>query len=448
MQRESMQYDVIVVGAGPSGLSAAIKIMQLSQEHGLSLKVCVLEKGSEVGAHILSGAVIETRSLEELLPNWKDLNIPLKTQVSEEHFIYLTSQNAFSIPGPPQMRNEGNYIISLGNLCRWLAGYAESLGIEIYSGFPASEFVFHDDGSVKGFITGDMGVGKDGQKTQNFQPGIEIFAKMTILAEGCRGSLTKIAMEKFNLRKNSDPQTYGIGIKELWEIDPKKFKAGKVIHTLGWPLDNATYGGSWLYHLDKNLLSVGFVVGLDYENPFLSPYDEFQRFKTHSVVKGVFENGKRISYGARALSEGGLQSLPKLIFPGGLLIGDTAGFLNVPKLKGTHTAMKSGIVAGKSVFEAFKEKVFSDNKGSLLEKYPATLEESWLWSELHKERNIRPAFRWGRFLGLIYSAIETYVFRGYSPWTLRNHADHRSLKLARKFKRIEYPKYDLSLIHI
>ena len=442
MKCENMEYDVVIVGAGPSGLSAAIKIMQLSKENKLPLKVCVIEKGSEVGAHILSGAVIETRSLEELLPNWKDLDVPLKTQVSEDHFVYLTSNSGFRVPSPPQMQNEGNYIISLGNMCRWLASHAESLGIEIYSGFPASDFVFYEDGSVKGILTGDMGVGKDGEKTQNYQSGIEIFAKMIILAEGCRGSLTKIIMEKFDLKKDSNPQTYGIGIKELWEIDPKKSKAGKIIHTIGWPLDNATYGGSWIYHLDKNLLSVGFVVGLDYENPFLSPYDEFQRFKTHPLVKGVFENGKRISYGARALSEGGFQSLPKLIFPGGLLIGDTAGFLNVPKLKGTHTAMKSGILAGESVFKGFQDKVFSNTKGILLERYPDMLKESWLWKELRKERNIRPAFRWGRFLGLIYSALETYIFRGRSPWTLNNHADHRSLKLAKRFKKIKYPKYD------
>jgi len=442
MKHENMKYDIVIVGAGPSGLSAAIKIMQLSKKHKLPLKICVIEKGSEVGAHILSGAVIETRSLEELLPNWRELDAPLKTQVSEDHFIYLTSKHAFRMPSPPQMQNEGNYIISLGSMCRWLASYAESLGIEIYSGFPASDFVLHDDGSIKGILTGDMGVGKDGVKTQNFQPGIEIFAKTIILAEGCRGSLTKIVMEKFDLKKDADSQTYGIGIKELWEVDPKKFRVGKTVHTIGWPLDNATYGGSWIYHLDKNLLSVGFVVGLDYKNPFLSPYDEFQRFKTHPVVKGLFENGKRISYGARALSEGGFQSLPKLIFPGGLLIGDTAGFLNVPKLKGTHMAMKSGIVAGESVFKGFQDKIFSDTKGILLERYPTRLKESWLWMELRKERNIRPAFRWGRFFGLIYSALETYIFKGRSPWTLNNHADHNSLKLAKNFKRIEYPKYD------
>ena len=437
MERESMQYDVVIVGGGPSGLACAIRLKQLAQAGGREVSVCVLEKGSEIGAHILSGAVLEPRALAELFPNWKELGAPLNTPAAEDRFLFLTESKAWRLPTPPQMANHGNYIISLGNLCRWLGSQAEALGVEIYPGFAAAEVLYDGNGRVRGVATGDMGIAKDGSKTDAFQPGIELHARQTVFAEGCRGSLTKALFERFPLRDGVDPQTYGLGIKELWEVAPEKHRPGLVIHTTGWPLDARTYGGSFLYHLEGNLVAVGFVVGLDYENPYLSPYEEFQRFKTHPEIRGFFDGGRRIAYGARAISEGGFQSLPKLTFPGGLLIGDTAGFLNVPKIKGTHTAMKSGMTAAEALFEAL-----ADESVVEIKSYPDRLKQTWLWDELYRVRNIRPSFRWGLWGGMAYSAIDTYVFQGKAPWTLRNHADHSALKPASEFRAIAYPKPD------
>ncbi len=438
MQREAMEYDAVIVGAGPAGLAAAIRLKQLSLEHGHELSVCVIEKGSEVGAHILSGAVLEPRALNELIPDWKEKGAPLNTPAAEDHFLFLTATRAVRLPTPPQMRNHGNYIISLGNLCRWLATQAEELGVEIYPGFAAAEVLYDNDGRVKGVATGDMGIGKDGEKTANYQPGVELHGRLTLFAEGARGSLTKTLVERFGLRAGVDPQTYGIGIKELWEVDPAKHQQGKIVHTVGWPLDRSTYGGSFLYHIENNQVAVGFVVGLDYSNPHLSPFEEFQRFKTHPAIRPTFEGGRRVAYGARALNEGGFQSIPKLVFPGGALIGCAAGFLNVPKIKGTHTAMKSAMVAAEAAFEALR----GDGAVGELTAYPERLKQSWLWEELKRVRNIRPSFQRGLWAGLAYSAIDTYVLRGRAPWTFHHHADHTTLKKASEAPKIEYPKPD------
>ncbi len=439
MTREAMEYDVVIVGAGPSGLSTAIRLRQLAEREGRELSVCVVEKGSEVGAHILSGAVIEPRALDELIPDWKERGAPLNTAVTEDRFMLLSEQGARRLPTPPQMHNDGNYIISLGNLCRWLGEQAEALGVEIYPGFAAAEVLFGDDGAVRGIATGDMGVGRDGEHGPNYQAGIELHAGQTVFSEGCRGSLTKALSARFDLRRDADPQTYGLGIKELWEVDPAVHQPGLTVHTVGWPLASDTYGGSFLYHLEDNLVAVGFVVGLDYSNPHLSPYDEFQRFKTHPEIRKFFEGGRRISYGARALSEGGLQSLPRLSFPGGLLVGDTAGFLNVPKIKGTHMAMKSGIEAAEALFAHLSQE---GQNGREVTAYAERLKASWLWDELYTVRNIRPSFRWGLWGGIAYSAIDTYLFRGRAPWTLRNHADHTQMKKASESVPIVYPKPD------
>ncbi|MDD2989667.1 MAG: electron transfer flavoprotein-ubiquinone oxidoreductase [Zoogloea sp.] len=439
MTREAMEYDVVIVGAGPSGLSAAIRLKQLADKAGAELSVCVVEKGSEVGAHILSGAVIEPRSLEELFPDWKERGAPLNTPVKEDRFLFLTTDKAYKLPTPPQMHNEGNYIVSLGNVVRWLGEQAEALGVEIYPGFAASEVLYHEDGSVKGIATGDMGVEKNGEPGPNYQPGIELHARQTVFSEGCRGSLTKGLFNKFNLREGVDPQTYGIGIKELWEVRPEVHQQGLTMHTVGWPVSSDVYGGSFLYHLENNQVAVGFVVGLDYSNPHLSPYEEFQRFKTHPEIRKFFEGGRRISYGARALNEGGYQSVPKLSFPGGLLIGDTAGFLNVPKVKGTHMAMKSGIEAAEALFAHLTAE---GQTGHECLGYPERLKQSWLWDELHQVRNIRPSFRWGLWGGIAYSAIDTYLLKGKAPWTLRHHADHTQLKKASECTPIVYPKPD------
>ena len=438
MERESMEFDVVIVGAGPSGLASAIRLRQLAEEKGRELSVCVIEKGSEVGAHILSGAVIEPRALNELLPDWKERGAPLNTPVTEDHFLLLGKSRATRLPTPPLMRNHGNYIVSLGNFCRWLGEQAEAAGVEIYPGFAAAEVLYEDNGKVKGVATGDMGIGKNGEQMANYQPGFELHARQTIFAEGCHGSLTKTLFEKYNLRDGVSPQTYGIGIKELWEIDPDKHHPGSVVHTIGWPLDSGTYGGSFLYHLENNQVSVGFVIGLDYTNPHLSPFDEFQRFKTHPEVRPAFEGGRRIAYGARAINEGGYQSVPKLSFPGGVLIGCTAGFLNVPKIKGSHMAMKSGMLAAEAVFNALTGEVEQAEAAS----YEAAIKKSWIWEELRRVRNIRPSFKWGMWGGLIYSAIDTYLLRGRAPWTMKHHDDHKALKKAADAPKIQYPKPD------
>jgi electron-transferring-flavoprotein dehydrogenase len=433
-QREQMEYDVLIVGAGPSGLAASIRLKQLAAAAERDFAVCVVEKGSEVGAHILSGAVFEPRALDELISDWREKEAPLVTPAAEDRFLLLTETRSLHLPTPPQMAHHGNYIISLGNLCRWLAQQAEGLGVEIYPGFAAAEVLYDPSGRVQGVATGDMGIGKDGQPTDRYQPGVELIGKETLFAEGCRGSLTKTLVQRFGLRDGVDPQTYAIGIKELWEVAPDRHQPGLVVHTIGWPLDTRTYGGSFLYHLEDRQVAVGFVIGLDYRNPFLNPFEEFQRFKTHPAIRPFFEGGRRIAYGARALNEGGFQSIPRLDFPGGALIGDAAGFLNVPKIKGSHTAMKSGMVAAETVFRRL-----SGEPGAEVRR---SLEESWVWEELRRVRNIRPSFRWGLWAGLAYSALDTYVFRGSAPWTLHHHPDHLQLARASEARRIDYPRPD------
>ncbi len=434
--REVMEYDVVIVGAGPSGLSAAIKLKELSKENNKDLSVCVIEKGSEVGAHIVSGAVIETKALDELIPDWQTKNSPLKIKATNDKFLYLTETKSYKLPTPPQMHNKGNYIISLSDFTKWLAEQAEALEVEIYPGFSASEILFNEQDKVIGVATCDMGRLKDGTEGPNFEQGIELHATQTIFSEGCRGHLGKILMKKFGLNEDNSPQTYGIGIKELWEVLPENSKPGSILHTTGWPLKTDTYGGSFLYHLDNNKVSIGFVIGLDYKNPYLSPYMEFQRFKHHPEIKKILEGGRRINYGARALNEGGIQSLPKLTFPGGMLTGCEAGFLNVPKIKGTHLAMKSGMIAADAIFENIEKK-------EEVESYQSLIKKSWLWSELYSVRNIRPSFKWGFWKAIVYSAIDTYIFRGKAPWTLDHHGtDHQSLENKNKHEQINYPKPD------
>ena len=436
MERETMEFDIVIIGGGPSGLSAAIKLKQLASKNKKEISVCLVEKGSEIGSHILSGAVLETRALDELIPEWKQQGAPIHTPVTQDNFVFLTEKSQYRLPLPPQMNNDGNFIISLGNFCRWLAEKAGDLGVEIYPGFAAAEVLFNEDGTVRGIATNNLGVGKDGRPTENFMQGIELVGKQTIFAEGCRGHLTKELFEKFNLREGKDPQTFAIGIKELWDVKSDKSKPGTVWHSIGWPLSSDTYGGSFLYHLNENQVAVGYVVGLDYKNPYLSPFEEFQRFKKHPAIRSIFEGGRRVSYGARALNEGGFQSIPKLTFPGGCLVGCTAGFLNVPKIKGTHTAMKSGMLAAEAVFETIL------HERSEAKSYEKKLQNSWLWKELYKVRNIRPSFSKGLYAGMIYSAIDTFIFRGNAPWTFKHHEDHLQLKDARLSKKIDYPKPD------
>ena len=435
MSREVMEYDVVIVGGGPSGLSAAISLKQLNSD----LNVCVLEKASEIGAHILSGNVFETRALDELIPNWKELNSPIKTKVSKEKFLFLGKTKSLSWPTwllPKVQQNHNNYIISLANLCRWLAEQAEGLGVEIFPGFPASEILYNDDGSVKGVATQDMGLDKNGEKKDSYEPGMELHAKVTIFAEGCRGHLGKQLINKFELNKGKDPQQYGIGFKEIWEISEDQHQEGLVMHTAGWPLDNQTYGGSFIYHAENKQIFLGYVIGLDYKNPHLSPFDEFQRFKTHPAIKKYIEKGKRISYGARALIEGGIQSLPKMYMPGALLVGCDAGTLNMPKIKGSHTAMKSGMIAAETIFEHL-------NQQKDISIYEEKFKKSWLYEELHAARNVKPSFSWGLILGIIFTGIDQILFRGKLPFTLRHkHADHETLKDAKNMPKIDYPKPD------
>jgi electron-transferring-flavoprotein dehydrogenase len=440
--REAMEYDVVIVGGGPAGLSAAIRLKQLAAEQGREVSVCVLEKGGELGAHILSGAVMDPRALDELFPNWKELGAPLNTAVTEDRVLFLTETKAYATPHfmvPKALTNHGNYVISLANVVRWLGQQAEALGVEIFPGFPAAEILYNDDGSVKGVATGNMGVNRHGEPTDAFQLGMELHAKYTMFAEGSRGHLGKQLMAKYDLNKGKDPQTYGIGIKELWEIDPSLHKPGLVIHTAGWPLDNSTYGGSFLYHLENNQVAVGFVVGLSYQNPYLSPYEEFQRYKTHPEIRKFFEGGKRISYGARAITAGGLQSLPKTVFPGGALIGCDAGFLNTSRIKGSHAAIKTGMLAADAAFAALGESRQHDE----LSSYPAAFEQSWLHEELHVARNFKPWMSKGLVLGTIMTGIDQILFKGKAPWTLHHqHADHECLRPASDFKPIAYPKPD------
>jgi electron-transferring-flavoprotein dehydrogenase len=428
---EIMEYDVVIVGAGAAGLSAAIRLKQISPE----MRVCVLEKGAEVGAHIISGCVLEPRALNELIPDWRERGAPLNTPAKADKFLFLTRKSAIRLPTPPAMKNEGNYIISLGNFCKWLAGQAESLGVEIFAGFPAAEVII-EEGSVVGVRTGEFGVDKQGNKKENYQAGVEIRGKYTIFSEGCRGSISQLLMKKFNLRRECSPQTYGIGIKEIWEVLPENHELGLTQHSVGFPVSNDVYGGSFLYHIEGNKVAVGFVVGLDYKNPYLNPYEEFQKFKTHPKISKVLSGGRRISYGARALNEGGFQSIPRVAFAGGVLVGAAAGFMNVPKVKGTHTAMKSAMLAAEAVAEAFK------NGDEAPFAYEEKLRQSWVYSELKQVRNIRPMFRYGLFVGLLHAAIDTFVFKGKAPWTFKHHADNKQILPAKNCKKIEYPKPD------
>ncbi|WUR11188.1 electron transfer flavoprotein-ubiquinone oxidoreductase [[Empedobacter] haloabium] len=440
--REAMEYDVVIVGGGPAGLSAAIRIKQLAQEKGQEISVVVLEKGGELGAHILSGAVMDPRALTELIPNWKELGAPLNTAVTEDRVLFLTETKAYKTPNfmiPKCLENHGNYVISLGNVVRWLGQQAESLGVEIFPGFPAAEILYNEDGSVKGVATGNMGVKRDGEPGPDFQLGMELHGKYTLFAEGSRGHLGKQLMAKYDLNKGKDPQAYGIGIKELWEIDPAKHQPGLVIHTSGWPLAHDTYGGSFLYHMENNQVVVGYVVGLNYQNPYLSPYEEFQRYKTHPEIRKFFEGGKRISYGARAITAGGLQSLPKLVFPGGALIGCDAGFLNMSRIKGSHAAIKSGMLAAEALVAALGENRQFDE----LTAYPVAFEQSWLHEELHVARNVKQYLNKGLIYGSIMTGIDQIVFRGKAPWTLHHsEPDHACLKPAANYKPIVYPKPD------
>jgi len=437
-EHNAMTYDVIIVGAGPAGLAAAIRLKQQAAENNQEITVCILEKGAQVGSHLISGAVLDPCSLKTLLPDtWQDA--PLHTPVTHDKFYYLNSKRSYRLPTPPQMRNTNNFIISLGELGRFLATQAEVLGCEIYPGFAATELLIGEQDEIKGVSTGPVGIAKSGEKTPNYQPGMYLYAKQTLFSEGCRGELSQKLMDKFNLRDGVEPQTYGLGIKEIWRVTPEKHNLGEVVHTIGWPLDNATYGGSFIYHMKDNQVALGFVVGLDYQNPWLSPFEEMQRFKTHPLVSNLLKDGERLSYGARALNEGGWQSIPKLTFPGGALIGDAAGFLNVPKIKGIHAAIQSGIFAADACAKLLQEKTSNNLE---ITSYPEQVKQSWLTKELYAARNIRPAFRHGLFAGLANAAFETYISRGHAPWTLKHHADHTTLLKAGKAPQINYPKPD------
>ena len=442
VERETMEYDVVIVGAGPAGLSTAIRLKQLTSERNQELSVCVLEKGSEVGAHILSGAIIDPKALTELFPDWKERGAPLHTEVTEDQFLFLTENSAKKVPHallPECFQNQGNYIVSLANVVRWLNEQAESMGVDVFSGFAASTVLYDELGAVKGIQTGDMGLNKNGDPTPNYQPGMEIHSKYTIFAEGARGHLGKQVIEKFNLNEGRDPQVYGIGLKELWEVDPAKHRPGLVIHSGGWPLDTSTYGGSFLYHLDNNQVAIGFVVGLAYDNPYLSPFEEFQRYKTHPEIRKYLQGGKRIAYGARAIAAGGLMSLPRLVFPGGALVGCDAGFLNTSRIKGSHAAIKSGMLCA----EALADALLANRARDALDAYPKAFHDSWLFDELYRARNFKQWMSKGLYIGTIMVGIEQKLFNGKVPWTLHHkHSDHECLRPATEFQAITYPKPD------
>jgi electron-transferring-flavoprotein dehydrogenase len=442
IQRDSMEFDVLIVGGGPAGLGAAIRLKQLAAERGTELGVCVIEKGSEIGAHTLSGAVMDPRALNELIPDWKARGAPLETEVTHDEVLFLTATRSYATPQwaiPAGLKNHGNYIVSLGSVVRWLGTQAEALGVEIYPGFAAAEVLYDAAGAVRGVATGNMGVGRDGQPTENFQPGMELLAKYTLFAEGSRGHLGRQLTSRFALDKGSDPQSYGIGIKELWEVQPSKHRRGLVVHTAGWPLDADTYGGSFLYHFGDNKVAVGFVVGLAYQNPWLSPYEEFQRYKTHPAIRDTFEGGKRLSYGARAITAGGIMSLPKTVFPGGALIGCDAGFLNASRIKGSHGAIKTGMLAAEAAFEA----IAAGRSADELSAYPQAFRASWLFDELWQARNFKQWMSKGLYTGTVMVGIEQVLLGGKFPWTLHHrHADHECLKPASAFQPIVYPKPD------